>query len=59
MVADSVPRDRALVGGILRVVHLGYVRVVETTSLNEPVFELTAAGARWLTLGEVYLEGYA
>ncbi len=55
----ATPRDRELVDAILYVSHLGYVRFVETTSLNEPIFELTATGARWLTLGAVYREGYA
>ena len=57
-IENPTPRDRALVNAILRLGHLGYIRFVETTPLNEPVFKVTATGARWLTLGAVFSEGY-
>jgi len=52
------PRDRELVGEILRAGRAGYVRYIETTPLGEPVFELTPIGARWLGLGAIFEEGY-
>ena len=57
-IRNPTPRDRELVDAILRLGHLGYIRFVETTPLNEPVFKVTATGARWLTLGAAFSEGY-
>ena len=57
-IENPTQRDRELVDAILRLGHLGYIRFVETTPLNEPVFKVTATGARWLTLGAVFSEGY-
>ena len=57
-IENPTPHDHELVDAILRAGRLGYVRFLATTPLNEPVFELTAAGARWLGRGAVFEEGY-
>ena len=58
-IRNPTPHDHELVDEILRAGRLGYVRFVATTPLNEPVFELTTAGARWLGRGAVFEEGFA
>lgn len=58
-IKNPTARDRELVDEILRAGRSGYVRFVANTPLNEPIFELTATGARWLTLGAAFSEGYA
>ena len=57
-IENPTPRDYELVDAILRAGRLGYVRFVATTPLNEPLFELTTAGVRWLGRGAVFEEGY-
>lgn len=58
-IRNPTPHDHELVDEILRAGRLGYVRFVATTPLNEPVFELTTAGARWLGRGAVFEKGFA
>ena len=57
-IKNPTPRDHELVDAILHLGRLGYIRFVETTPLNEPVFKVTVAGARWLALGAAFSEGY-
>ena len=57
-IENPTPHDHELVDAILRAGRLGYVRFVATTPLNEPLFELTTAGVRWLGRGAVFEEGY-